>query len=137
MKYRRLDLSMDWKVLRSFYIAYWGISFEEADEMLNRLPKDGIVAEDGVMGIVGCVFLYMMANSNTCITAFPVLSKEFKGDRELTIRTMFEKLHTIAEYSGYSYIQTWSGLPFVQRHLSSLGYELGDEAVNHYIKPLK
>jgi len=131
--YRKFNFNEDYSVLKEFFHHYWG---EENAPTPDRLPSDGVVADDDQLGVVGCVFLYTTSNSGMAILGFPVLNPKLSKDRGIVIRKMIEMAEFIARYNGYVYMNTWSGTDSIKKHLEESNYKVADSGVSHYIKRL-
>ena len=133
MIYRRLSLQDDFPVLKGFYEHYWG---EGNYPTLDRLPQDGVIAEDEEVGVAGGIFLYFTANSRMAIIGFPVLNPDLKTHRAQTIMGMIEHAEFWARLNGYAYMNTWSGTESVKKYLNMSLYDEADRGVSHFIKRL-
>ena len=94
-----------------------------------------IVAYHKGIGIYSCII--WNTNSKMCLTGFPVSNpnapmKLKKGGLEFLYKEMSKYL----KKRGYKVVWTTSGTKSVIKELESEGYLMGDESVNHYIKPL-
>lgn len=94
-----------------------------------------VYGEDGI--ILYSFWFYFTSSKGLAWLAFPVSNKniQFKK-REGALAFLLEHISNYAKRKGIITLFTTSGTEGVIQPLLKNGFELGDESVNHYIKPL-
>lgn len=102
---------------------------------ISFLPEQCFITSNETKELHAC-FLYE-TDSDLCWVAFPVSNPEAtREEKEGSLEMLFKGMEEYAKHHKFKYIFTTSPHPVIQNNLIKVGYSLGDENVNHYLKAI-
>lgn len=117
-------------------VTQWWVGHKFPIVPVDMLPEHLFVTYNSSGELTHFMFIYH-TNSNLCWLAFPVSNPNLsKEDRKGCLEGMMKASVEYCKQMGFRYIFTTSPVESIQSKLTSVGFELGDEGVNHYIKML-
>lgn len=103
----------------------------------DMLPEKIMLTRNNDNVLTHAMFVYE-TNSDLCWLAFPVSNPSLtRPQKKGCLEAMMKASIEYCKQLGFKYVFTTSPVEAIQTKLTSVGFQLGDENVNHYLKIIK